>query len=177
VVWPGATPAAVRMRAAFVAAVSQLYGLLGEGPGRWQWGKLHTREFPSLIQAAAAGGSTNPGISDSVGYGPSPNQASPDSLGYGPRSAGGDLWTVDAAEGGMDSEIGPSWRMIADWSRSGQLTAEGIYPGGQSENPASPWYSDLVAGWWSGKYLPMPTAAAPAASTGPPGSIRWELRP
>jgi len=177
VVWPGATPAAVRMRAAFVAAVSQLYGLLGEGPGRWQWGKLHTREFPSLIQAATASGSTNPGISDSVGYGPSPNQASPDSLGYGPRSAGGDLWTVDAAEGGMDSEIGPSWRMIADWSRGGQLTAEGIYPGGQSENPASPWYSDLVAGWWSGNYLPMPTAAAPAASTGPPGSIRWELRP
>ena len=177
VVWPGATPAAIRMRGAFVAAVSQLYGLLGEGPGRWQWGKLHTREFPSLLQAAAAGGSANPAVSNSVGYGPTPNQASPDSLGYGPRSAGGDLWTIDAAEGGMDSEIGPSWRMIAAWSRGGQLVAEGIYPGGQSENPASPWYTDLVADWWSGSYLPMPSAAAPTASTGPPGSVRWELRP
>jgi penicillin G amidase len=177
VTWPGATPAAIMMRAAFTGAVSQLYGLLGDGPGRWQWGKLHTREFPSLIQAAAVGDSANPASSESLGYGPSPNPASPDSLGYGPRSAGGDLWTVDAAEGGMDSEIGPSWRMIASWSRSGGLTAEGIYPGGQSENPASPWYTDLVADWWSGRYLPMPATGAPTASTGSAGSVRWELQP
>jgi penicillin amidase len=176
-VWSGATPAAITMRAAFVAAVSQLYGLLGEGPGRWQWGKLHSREFPSLTQAAAAGDNASPAISNAPGYGPSPNVATPDSLGYGPRSAGGDLWTIDAAEGGMDSEIGPSWRMIAAWSRGGQLFAEGIYPGGQSENPASPLYTDLVADWWSGNYLPMPAAGAPAASTRSAGSIRWELRP
>jgi penicillin G amidase len=177
VVWPGATRAAIMMRAAFVAAVSQLYGLLGEGPGRWQWGKLHTREFPSLTQAAAVGDIASPASSDSLGYGPSPNPASPDSLGYGPRSADGDLWTIDAAEGGMNSEIGPSWRMIATWSRGGQLVAEGIYPGGQSENPASPLYTDLVAGWWSGSYLPMPAAGAAATSTPSAGSIRWELRP
>lgn len=77
----------------------------------------------------------------------------------------------------MDSEIGPSWRMIAAWSGRGRLLAEGIYPGGQSENPASPWYTDLVADWWSGTYLPMPAAGAPAASTRSGGAIRWELRP
>lgn len=179
VVWPGATPAAVKMRAAFVAATNQLYGLLGGGPGRWQWGKLHTREFPSLAQAAAVGNSSHQATADSLGYGPnpSPDSATPDSLGYGPRSASGDLWTVDAAEGGMDSEIGPSWRMIAAWSRGGRLLAEGIYPGGQSENPASPWYADLVGDWWSGKYLPMPAAGASAASVGPGGAVVWELRP
>jgi len=175
VVWPGATPAAVKMRAAFVAATSQLHGLLGGGPGRWQWGKLHTREFPSLAQAAAVGDSAHRATTDLPGY--SPNLATPDPLGYGPASAGGDLWTVDAAEGGMDSEIGPSWRMIAAWPRGGRLLAEGIYPGGQSENPASPWYADLVGGWWSGNYLPMPAAGAYPAPGRPAGAITWELRP
>ena len=175
VVWPRATPAAVMMRAAFVSAVSDLYGLLGDGPGRWPWGKLHTREFPALTQAATVGGHENTARTDALGF--SQNAASPDSLGYGPKSAGGDLWTVDAAEGGMDSEIGPSWRMIAAWSRDGRPFAEGIYPGGQSENPASPWYTDLIGDWWSGRYLPMPAAAARAAPTEPDGAIQWELRP
>jgi penicillin G amidase len=52
------------------------------------------------------------------------------------------------------------------------IAAEGIYPGGQSENPASPWYGNLVARWASGRYLPMPPAGVAAS-----GPIRWELRP
>ena len=57
------------------------------------------------------------------------------------------------------------------WTGAGKPAAEGIYPGGQSENPASPWYQNLVEPWWNGKYLPMPGSAAPA------GSVSWELRP
>ncbi len=142
-----ATPAQVVMVRAFQSAVQQLSVRLGGGPGTWQWGKLHTRRFPSLTQAAA--------------------------LGYGPRPASGDIWTVDAAEAGMTSDIGPSWRMIAGWSRSGRPIAEAIYPGGQSEDPASPWYANLVGDWWAGRYLPMPVAA--------PGLVNaravWELQP
>ena len=138
-VQPAATPAETMMRTAFISAVNQLSSLLGGGPGRWQWGKLHTRQFPSLTAAHA--------------------------LGYGPRSASGDIWTVDAAEGGMNSEIGPSWRMIAWWSGVGQPVAEAIYPGGQSENPASPWYANLIGDWWTDSYLPMPAAGGPAATT------------
>jgi penicillin amidase len=63
--------------------------------------------------------------------------------------------------------------MIASWTAHGAAVGEGIYPGGQSENPASPWYADQIAGWWDGKYLPMP----PAAGDGGTGPIRWELRP
>ena len=144
---PAATPAQVVMVRAFLSAVQQLSVRLGGGPGRWQWSKLHARRFPSLTQAAA--------------------------LGYGPRPASGDIWTVDAAEAGMTSEIGPSWRMIAGWSRSGRPFAEAIYPGGQSEDPASPWYANLVGDWWAGRYLPMP-----AAAPGPvDGTAVWELRP
>jgi penicillin amidase len=132
---PRAAPgtAVTAMRSAFVTTVRQLVGTLHESPQGWTWGALHTRQFPSLTGAAA--------------------------LGYGPRAASGDLWTVDAAEGGfLASDIGPSWRMIVAWSGSGKSFAEGIYPGGQSEDPASPWYSDLVAAWWAGTYLPMPAA-------------------
>ena len=106
---------------------------------------LHSRQFPSLTQA--------------------------DALGYGPRAAGGDPFAVDAADGGLVASQGPSWRMITAWTGRGSGTAEGIYPGGQSENPASPWYEDQVADWWNGRYLPMP----PAGSA--PGVIRWTLRP
>ena len=133
------------MRTAFATAVAHLSARLGDSPSRWAWGRLHSRQFPSLTQA--------------------------DALGYGPRAAGGDPWTVDAADGGLVATQGPSWRMIVAWTGSGRGTAQGIYPGGQSENPASPWYEDQVADWWNGRYLPMP----PAGSS--PGPIRWTLRP
>ena len=61
--------------------------------------------------------------------------------------------------------------MIAAGPAPARGRLQGIYPGGQSENPASPWYEDQVADWWNGRYLPMP----PPGSS--PGVIRWTLRP
>ncbi len=145
---PGGPPrdAAQVMRAAFDSAVEQLSAKLGGGPASWSWGRLHTRQLLSPLGSA---------------------------LGYGPRAASGDLWTVDAAEGGLNAVVGPSWRMIVNWSAAGKPVAEGIYPGGQSENPASPWYSNLLADWWSGRYLPMPAAGLKGSSS----ALVWELRP
>ncbi len=134
------------MRTAFGTAVAHLASKLGGAPASWAWGRLHSREFPSLTQA--------------------------DALGYGPRASGGDSWTVNAAYGYPVSRSGPSWRMIVQWTGRGRSTAEGIYPGGQSENPASPWYEDQVADWWNLRYLPMPSAAGTTA-----GMIRWKLVP
>ncbi len=133
------------MRLAFDRAVAHLAARLGGAPSSWAWGRLHSRQFPSLTQAAA--------------------------LGYGPRAAGGDSWTVDAADGYPVSRQGPSWRMIVWWPGAGQPRAEGIYPGGQSENPVSPWYEDQVADWWDGRYLPMPPAGGSAR-----GPVEWRLR-
>jgi penicillin amidase len=148
---PGTRTATQVMRTAFGQAVRQLAAQLGGQPASWAWGRLHSKQFPSLLP--------------------------PEALGYGPRAAGGDPWTVDAAEGGMTSTVGPSWRMIARL-RPGVVSAEGIYPGGQSENPASPWYTTFIADWWDGRYLPMPTAAA-RGGTAPGGAagVRWTLRP
>jgi penicillin G amidase len=134
------------MRLAFGAAVAHLAARLGGTSGTWAWGRLHTRRFPSVTQA--------PG------------------LGYGPRASGGDAWTINAADGGLESHSGPSWRMIVAWTGRGSATAEGVYPGGQSENPASGWYSDQMADWWDGRYLPMPPAAGYTA-----GPVRWRLSP
>jgi penicillin amidase len=62
--------------------------------------------------------------------------------------------------------------MIVAFTGRGASRAEGIYPGGQSENPASPWYSDLVAYWQKGTYLAMPPAGGDSA-----GPTTWSLRP
>jgi penicillin amidase len=149
---PGTKPgrdAAAAMRTAFGQAVAHLAHQLSGAPATWTWGRVHTRQFLSLTAPAA--------------------------LGYGPRAAGGDPFTIDAADGGLTATTGPSWRMIVAWPRAGNVSggnvsggsggsasggvfAEGIYPGGQSENPASPWYDNLVTDWWDGRYLPMPPA-------------------
>jgi len=161
---PGSAPAAIV--AAFKQAVSHLSTVYGGSPSSWTYDREHSRSFPSVEGA--------------------------NGLGYGPRSAGGDPFTEDAADGGLTASTGPSWRMIVAFgapasaaappaapASSGisgasapaipEISAYGVYPGGQSENPASPWYTNLVPLWWNGQYLPLPVAGAPA------GSITWSL--
>ena len=133
---PGTASAAIV--AAFKKAVAHLSKKLGGAPSTWTWGRLHSRSFPSITGAAG--------------------------LGYGPRAAGGDPFTEDAADGGLVARTGPSWRMIAALDAGG-VSARGVYPGGQSENPASPWYANLVPLWWDGKYLPVPAPGRPAGTT------------
>jgi penicillin G amidase len=134
------------MRSAFAAAVRQLSAKLGGSPASWTWGKLHSTQIPALTGATA--------------------------LGYGPRPAGGDPFTVNAANGYPVSSQGPSWRMIVNWTGQGQAVAQDIYPGGQSENPASAWYSNLIDDWWNDRYQVMPPAGGYTA-----GSAQWSLRP
>ena len=139
----GFADASAAMVAAFGQAVSHLSSSLGGAPSSWTWGRVHSREFPAVSGA--------------------------NGLGYGPRSAGGDPFTEDAADGGLTATAGPSWRMVATLGPAG-VSAEGVYPGGQSENPASPWYANLIPLWWDGQYLPVPV----------PGSVgddaKWTLR-
>lgn len=145
---PGRPPgnATTAMRAAFDQAVSRLRSMLGDDPATWHWGRLHTREIPAFTGASG--------------------------LGYGPEPADGDYWTVDAAEGGMNSSFGPSWRMVVAWTGPATATATAIYPGGQSENPASPWYQTFIADWWDGRMRPMPVPGEQ-----PRSAIVWTLKP
>ncbi|MEO7021928.1 MAG: penicillin acylase family protein [Ktedonobacteraceae bacterium] len=140
------------MLQAFQESIGELSKKLGNDPAQWQWGKLHTRTIASLLGA--------------------------DALNYGPQASGGDKWTLLAAGGNAISANdptqtsathGPSWRIIVDWS-TGQ--AEGTYPGGQDENPASPWYENQIAYWWNGRYYPMIDGSAASQQD---GSVTWTL--
>ncbi|MBT1704864.1 penicillin acylase family protein [Chryseosolibacter indicus] len=46
---------------------------------------------------------------------------------------------------------GPSWRMIVSLE-PGSIKAWGVYPGGQSGNPGSKYYNNLLNSWTQGKY-------------------------
>lgn len=131
------------MREAFRNAVQKLAAEQGGDVEAWQWQRLHKRSIPSLM-----------GIPE---------------LGYGPHGAGGGSYTVNVAPG-MESSHGPSWRMVADMA-TGQAT--GSYPGGQSENPLSPWYQDRIETWWNGQQRPLLDFADIAAEP----AHAWDLRP
>ncbi len=131
------------MRAAFHSAVASLTLRLGSDPKKWTWGRIHTREVENLAQISG--------------------------LSYGPLPDSGDRFTPLAAPD-FPSSHGPSWRMVVDW---GTKSFSGIYPGGQSENPASRWYSNGVTTWWNGKYAPMLDFDHAASS---PGAAVWSLQ-
>ncbi len=125
---------------AFVQTVTQLDKAYGSSLSAIEWGKVHKREFVSLAQVKQ--------------------------FSYGPFPGAGDSWTVDAADGNLLSTAGPSWRMVGELG----VKFVGIIPGGQSENPISPLYSNQALAWRQGRYLPMvPTSASSAIAL-------WTLR-
>ncbi len=52
-----------------------------------------------------------------------------------------------------DSRWGPSWRMIV--SLENPIKAYGVYPGGQSGNPGSPYYTTGIEKWSKGEYFKL----------------------
>ncbi len=140
----GSRGAADAQRTAFHKAIAGLGKSLGSNPRSWTWGRIHTRELTNLALIT--------------------------SLNYGPRSERGDGNTPLAA-GGANSTSGPSWRMVVDW---GSAAFQGVYPGGQSENPASSWYVNRVDTWWDGRLDPMLSAGQAASAR---GAVSWSLAP
>jgi penicillin amidase len=132
------------MLQAFQTTISTLTKQLGSDPNTWTWGRVHQRVIENLAQVTG--------------------------LNYGPRPDRGDANTPLAAPN-FPSSNGPSWRMVVDW---GAGTFQAIYPGGQSENPASAWYDDRVNTWFDGKYAAMLTADQ---ASGASGSTAWTLQP
>jgi penicillin amidase len=88
---------------------------------------------------------------------------------YDHLKIGGWSNTINAATGNH----GPSWRMIVEMRSTPK--AYTIYPGGQSGNPGSPYYSDFIQQWVEGKYhaarfIPVTTIQNPLKYT-------WTLSP
>jgi penicillin amidase len=49
---------------------------------------------------------------------------------------------------------GPSWRMIVSLEKT-KVKAWGVYPGGQSGNPGSPYYNNMLNLWATGNYVSL----------------------
>lgn len=116
------------------AALAELRTRLGPNMETWSWGALHKAYFLH----GAAKDETLKGFLD-----------------RGPVSRGGDGHTVNNTGGGTNfrQTSGASYRQIldlSDWDRSVAINVPG-----QSGEPGSPHYDDLLPLWAEGKYFPL----------------------
>jgi len=117
------------------AAAEKLSKLQGPDASVWSWGKLHVARFRHPLDQI-------PGAANLMDLGPVPRP--------------GDEYTVNAAgfrDGGFEQGSGASYREILDtrdWDRSVAVNTPG-----QSGQPESPHYSDLLPLWRDGKYFPL----------------------
>jgi penicillin G amidase len=116
------------------SAREELAKQLGPDPQPWQWGKLHVVNFRHALDQ-------QPGAKDLLDLGPLPRP--------------GDEYTVNATGMGDSWEqiSGASYRQILDlntWDRSWVINTPG-----QSGQPGSPHYSDLMTLWDVGRYFPL----------------------
>ena len=119
------------------AARKELEQRLGPDPSQWSWGKLHSIHFRHPLDQ-------QPGASDLFDL--------------GPLSRPGDGYTVNAT--GFDESWaswqqieGASYREILDTSDWDQSVA--INTPGQSGQPSSRHYADLMPLWDAGRYFPL----------------------
>jgi penicillin amidase len=134
----GANPAAERdrlLRDTLDSAGRKLQRLEGPDTAAWSWGKLHVVRFRHPLEQL-------PGAAEIMDLGPTPRP--------------GDEYTVNATGflGGSFAQIsGASYREILDtsnWDRSIAVNTPG-----QSGQPESQHYADLLPLWRDGKYFPL----------------------
>jgi penicillin amidase len=116
------------------SAWKQTEQLLGTDPQKWSWGRLHTIQFLHSLDR----------LPDAAAL-----------LDLGPLSRPGDGDTVNAtwADKKFEQEGGASYREIldtGDWDHSLAVNTPG-----QSGQPGSSHYSDLLPLWDKGEYFPL----------------------
>jgi penicillin amidase len=114
-------------------AVREAQTKLGGDPAMWRWGALHTASFPHTL---------------------STDDARRTLFDLGPVERDGDTFTVNMTGGAnFKQSNGASFRQILDfanWDRSVAINVPG-----QSGQPASPHYADLLPLWKDGRYFPL----------------------
>jgi penicillin amidase len=134
----GTNPAAARnelLRETLHVAADRLKSLQGADPSSWSWGHLHTATFHHVLELL-------PGGKQLFDVGPVPRP--------------GDSYTVNAAyyNGKSFEQLsGPSYREIIDVGNwDGSLV---VNVPGESGQPSSSHYSDLLPLWDQTQYFPM----------------------
>lgn len=131
------------------AAMTEMETLLGSDRARWSWGRLHHGFFEHPLSAVAG-----PLLRHHLDVGPVPK-------------GGSGLTVNNNGYRATDFRVvsGVSWRMVVDvgdWDRCLTINAPG-----QSGDPRSPHYRDMLDAWSREAYVPMPySRAAVEASTG-----------
>ena len=117
------------------SARKELENLFGPDPIKYSWGKIHTINFRHALDQ-------QPGAKALFDLGPLPRP--------------GDAYTVNATDMEGDSweeRVGASYREILDTSNWDQSVA--VNTPGQSGQPGSKHYNDLMQMWDAGEYFPM----------------------
>ncbi len=124
-----AKPDSAALATSLRAALDQAERQFGPDMQSWQWGKLHQIRFRHPLGVPA--------------------------FDRGPVARPGDGNTVNATSGtAFQQTNGASYREIldlSDWDRSEMTNVPG-----ESGDPESPHYGDLLDDWASGRYHPMP---------------------
>ncbi len=127
----------VVLLSSFRKALAETFKRLGDDPAAWRWGTLHRTGFQHPLAAPNAG-----------------SEEARELFRLPALELGGDRDTVRVAGGaGFDVAFGASFREIldvADWDRSVATSVPG-----QSGQPLSPHYSDLLPLWAEGRYFPL----------------------
>jgi penicillin G amidase len=113
-------------------AVTAAREAMGEDPAHWAWGRIHQAHFRHGLSGL-------PGIGQAFDQQPVPR--------------GGDATTPNNTGHGRLQTHGASFRIVldpADWDRSMMINVPG-----QSGQPGSPHYADLLPLWAAGEYHPM----------------------
>lgn len=134
---PDRNPCDERVRDAFHSAIHRLSESYGDDPTAWRWGDAHQARFNHSIFARI------PVLGDLVGQ---------------PTATDGDNFTVNRATPRLDFESvrfdnvhGAGLRAVFDLA---DLDASRfIIAGGQSGNPLSPHFGDLIERWRDGEHL------------------------
>lgn len=129
------------MLLSLIDAIGILSKKLGSDMTAWEWGELHHRLIPSLLDKKE--------------------------LQRGPYPTDGNGRVPNAAGGAEPAIHGPSWRMIV--SLTNPVESWGVYPGGQSEEPTSPHYDDQFMLWADCQYKKLHFPSQP--QSGPGGHI------
>jgi penicillin G amidase len=136
--WFGERPAEGRdrlLRTTFARAVQRLTELLPGGPEKWAWGRLHTVTFRHPLA------------------GLSPAYAKAFNLGPLPRPGDANTPNNTRYDEQFRQVHGATYRHLfdlADWDRGLATSAPG-----QSGQPGSPHYGDLLPLWAEGEYFPL----------------------
>jgi penicillin G amidase len=117
------------------SAREKLAKLEGSDPAKWSWARIHTVEFRHPLDQAPQAKAL---------------------LDLGPIPRPGDDYTVNATgfwNSGFQQVAGASYREaldLSDWDKSVAVNVPG-----QSGQPGSPHYSDLLPLWSKGRYFPL----------------------